>query len=117
MSKPDDIVRLRHMLDAARKAVELTRGCSREDLDKDEKLTLALLRLLEITGEAAKGISGKLRRNYPDIPWLQITGTRDRLIHGYYDVDLNIIWRIVSDDIPSLTTALEKILQNEQEQP
>ncbi len=112
MSKAEDVVRLRHMLDAARKAVELTKTCKRDDLDKDEKLALALVRLLEILGEAAKSVSDQRRQEYPSIPWRQIAGTRDRLIHGYFDVDLDIVWKIVVDDLPALISQLEKALSN-----
>jgi len=112
MSKAEDIVRLRHMLDAARKATELTRTCKRVDLDKDEKLALAVVRLLEILGEAAKSVSSQCRQQYPEIPWRQIAGTRNRLIHGYFDVDLDIVWKIVLEDLPPLVTQLEKVMAN-----
>jgi len=114
MSKSEDLVRLQHMLDAARKAIEFTKNCSRADLDKDEKLTLSMVRLLEILGEAAKNVSKQCRQEHPAIQWSQIAGTRDRLIHGYFDVDLGIIWKIVSDDLPLLVTQLEKAITNSQ---
>jgi uncharacterized protein with HEPN domain len=110
MQSEQDIVRLRHMLDAAKKIVEYTEPIQRADLDRDEKLALALVRLLEIVGEAAKAISPDFRRNNPQIPWREIAGTRDRLIHGYYDIDLDIVWQIVCDDIPPLIVAIEGIL-------
>jgi len=110
MSKTEDAVRLRHMLDAARKAVEFTKHCKRTDLDRDEKLALSVVRLLEILGEAAKNVSSQCQTEYPTIPWRQIAGTRDRLIHGYFDVDLDIVWKIVSTDIPPLIVQLEKAL-------
>ena len=110
MSKTEDTVRLRHMLDAARKAVEFTKHCKRTDLDHDEKLALSVVRLLEILGEAAKSVSSQCQTEYPAIPWRQIAGTRDRLIHGYFDVDLDIVWKIVSTDIPLLIAQLEKAL-------
>ena len=106
----DDVVCLRHMLDAARKAIAFTKNCNRGDLDTDEKLSLSVIRLLEILGEAAKGISETCRESYPEIPWRQIAGTRDRLIHGYYDVDYDIVWKIVSDDLGGLVEILEKML-------
>lgn len=112
MSGTEDFVRLRHMLDAARKALELSKGCDRDNLAKDEKLALALLRLLEMIGEAAKNISEKFQQDNPVIPWREIAGTRNRLIHGYFDIDLDIIWTIISDDIPLLVSQLETILQN-----
>lgn len=110
MSKDNDLLRIRHMLDAARKAVEFVQGRTREDLETDEKLTLALLRLLEVVGEAAKGVSPAFRERYRGIAWKEISGTRDRLIHGYFDVDLNIVWQIASRDLPILIPELEKIL-------
>jgi uncharacterized protein with HEPN domain len=112
MPKADDVVRLRHMLDAARKAVELTENSERVDLDKDEKLALALLRLLEILGEAAKNVSDQYRQKHSQIPWRQIAGTRDRLVHGYFDVDLDVVWKIISSDLPSLVQQLEKALSD-----
>jgi len=106
----EDAVRLRHMLDAARRAMDFTQGRERSDLESDEQLSLALVRLLEILGEAARNVSEDLRNDYPDIPWRQIAGTRDRLIHGYFDVDLDIVWQIVSNDLPVLAAQLEKAL-------
>jgi uncharacterized protein with HEPN domain len=112
MTKAEDVVRMRHMLDAARKAILFTQSCERADLDKDEKLALAVVRLLEILGEAAKGVSENIRQEYPAIPWRQIAGTRDRLIHGYFDVDYDIVWSIVSIDLGPVVEQLEKALSN-----
>jgi len=87
MLNREDAVRLRHMLDAARKAHQLIGDRARVEIERDETLTLALVRLLEIVGEAAKNVSPETRRRRPEIPWKEIAGTRDRLIHGYFDVD------------------------------
>jgi uncharacterized protein with HEPN domain len=111
MSKAEDITRMRHMLDAGRKAIEFTRDCERADLDKDEKLALSIVRLLEILGEAAINVSDQCQEQYPEIPWRQIGGTRNRLIHGYFDVDLDVVWKIVSIDLPTLVAQLEAILR------
>jgi uncharacterized protein with HEPN domain len=107
---PTDEVRLRHMLEAARKIASFTAGCRRADLDTDEKLALAVVRLLEICGEAAKAVPQAIRDANPNVPWSLIRRTRDRLIHGYFNVDLDIVWEIVTTDIPPLITALEQIL-------
>ena len=82
----EDAVRLRHMLDAARKVAKFMQGQTKADLEADEQLCLAVVRLLEIMGEAAKNVSEDLRNEHSAIPWKQIAGTRDRLIHGYFDV-------------------------------
>ncbi len=106
----EDAVRLRHMLDAARKVVVFMQGQTKADLESDEQLSLAVVRLLEIMGEAAKNVSEDLRNEHSSIPWKQIAGTRDRLIHGYFDVDLDIVWQIISIDLPQLVSNLEKAL-------
>ena len=113
MSNRDDIVRIQHMLDAVQKITEFIQGRTRADLDVDEKLTLALIRLLEVVGEAAKSVSSPLRERYPQIPWREIAGTRDRLIHGYFDIDMDIIWKIVSQDLPPLISEIKKMLSAE----
>jgi uncharacterized protein with HEPN domain len=106
----DDEIRLRHMLDAANKAMAFVKGRSRYELGSDEMLALAVTRLLEILGEAARGLSEEFKKRNPKIAWKQITGTRDRLIHGYFDVDLDIIWAIITRDLPPLVKELEGLL-------
>ncbi len=113
MPPPSDLVRLRHMLDAGRKATSVVKGRGRPDLDSDEILGLALVRLLEIIGEAAKGISEGVRRKHPRIPWSEVARTRDRLIHGYFDVDLDIVWAIVTQDLPPLIDELKKAIPDQ----
>jgi uncharacterized protein with HEPN domain len=98
------------MRDYAREALEMVREQVRADLDTDRKLNLALVRLLEIIGEAANRISAEDRSRYPQIPWTQIISLRNRLIHGYDHVDLDILWQIVTQDLPVLTEELERIV-------
>ena len=105
-----DLVRLRHMHDAASKAIKFCEGLSREDLDKQEILSLALVHLLEIVGEAAKGTSEKTKARAAGIPWKAIAGTRDRLAHRYFEVDLDIVWEIIRSDLPPVIAALKMIL-------
>jgi uncharacterized protein with HEPN domain len=111
-SPKTDTVRLQHMLDAAQKAIQFTQGRSRQDLNDDEMLALAIVRLVEILGEAAKNVSPDTRAQAPNIPWRQIAGTRDRLSHAYFDVNLDIIWDIVTNDLPTLIPKLQKILRS-----
>jgi uncharacterized protein with HEPN domain len=98
------------MLDAAQKAVAFANGRTRTDLDSDEMFMLAEVRLIEIIGEAATAVSDTTRQQLPDIPWRPITATRNRLIHGYFNVDLNVVWSILQNDLPPLIVALQKQL-------
>ena len=104
---------LRHMLDHAREAVTLAQGKGRADLDDDRLLELALVRLLEVVGEAASRVPDEDCARYPEIPWPQIVGLRNRLIHGYDAVDLDILWQIIEHDLPPLIAALQIILEQE----
>lgn len=88
----------------------MARGQVRADLDSDRKLNLSLVRLLEIIGEAANRIPVHDRAKYPQIPWPQLVSLRNRLIHGYDSVDFDILWQIVTQDLPALVDELEKIV-------
>ena len=109
MHKTDD-VRLRHMLDAAKEALSFMKGKSRKDLDTNRMLVLSLLRLVEIIGEAARQVSKEFQEKHPEIPWALIVAMRNRLIHAYFDVDLDRVWSTTQDDLPPLVAQLEKII-------
>ena len=110
MSQRDEAARLRHMLDAAREAVGFIQGKTRASLEADRGLQLILTRLLEIIGEAAARIPQEWRERYPTIPWSSAVSIRNRLIHGYDDVDLDIVWQTVREDLPRLIEMLENAL-------
>lgn len=110
MIAPDDLIRLRHMRDACYAAERVSNGMTREALDENETVVLALSRAIEIIGEAAARVTKPLRDEYPEIPWAQIVGMRNRLIHAYFDVDLNQVWKTVTEDLPPLAAELEKII-------
>ncbi|MBI2205959.1 MAG: DUF86 domain-containing protein [Candidatus Rokubacteria bacterium] len=110
MSKRDDTVPMRHMLDHAREAVVMARGRVRGDLDTDRMLQLAITRILEIVGEAASRVTGPGRERYPGIPWQDVVDTRNRIVHGYDTVNYDIVWRIITDELPTLIAALERAL-------
>jgi uncharacterized protein with HEPN domain len=110
----DDIIRIRHILDAARLAFSLAEEQTRETLDTDIKLALSLVRLIEIIGEAASRVGEDCRNQHPEIPWAAIKAMRNRLIHAYFDVDLDQIWNTVTLSIPALIVDLEKILPPEE---
>ncbi len=112
----NDIVRLRHMLDSAREVIDFVRGKRREDLNQDRLLVLGLVKALEIIGEAAYQISEETRRQVPEIPWEDIVGMRHRLVHAYFDINLDILWNTVKKDLPPLISALEKVLGEEDSQ-
>jgi uncharacterized protein with HEPN domain len=99
------------MLDAAKKIIRFTKSKTRTNLDTDEQLALALVRLVEIIGEAATKVTEDTKVQFSDIPWKNIVGIRNRFIHAYENVDYDILYQIVSSDIPILTSQLEKILQ------
>lgn len=109
----NDLIRLQHMLDAAKEAVELAAGKSRHDIENERMLNLSLVRLIEVVGEAANRVSPEGQAKYADIPWLQIIGMRNRLIHGYNEIDFDILYQTVIEDLPHLIVELEKTLASE----
>lgn len=104
----DDRIRLLHMLDAAQEAVLFAQGRSRADLDSDRKLVLALVKEIEIIGEAASQISESTRHQWPAIPWVDIIGMRNRLVHAYFDINLDILWQTIQHDLPPLIAELSQ---------
>jgi uncharacterized protein with HEPN domain len=106
-----DHVRVRHIVDAANKAIAFTQNRERGDLDRDEMLALATVRLIEIIGEAAKNVSEATRDRVPEVPWREITGMRDRLAHAYFNVNLDVVWAVVREDLPVLLPQLEGLLE------
>jgi uncharacterized protein with HEPN domain len=111
--RKDDLIRLRHMLDAAREALTFVTSRSRSDLDTDRMLVLSLVKDIEIIGEAASKVSIEVRTKQPQIPWQDIIDMRNHLIHAYFEVDLDIVWDTVSKDLPPLATKLEEIVSVE----
>jgi len=99
------------MLDAAREAVSLSRGKSRRDIDSDRALALALVKCIEIVGEAAAHVSKEWQDAHPNVLWAQIIGMRNRLIHGYFDTDFDRVWDTVTEDLPPLIATLEGLLE------
>ena len=109
----EDEVRLRHMLDAAREAASFVEGRKRSDLDADRQLLLAIAMDLAFLGEAAGRVSADTRETLSDIPWPLLISMRNRLIHAYFDLDPNIIWKTVLNDLPGLIGAIERGLGEE----
>ena len=107
---PDDRVRLRHMADAAESALRFVKGRARADLDADEMLLFALVRAVEIVGEAATKVSVEARAETLDVSWSVIVGMRNRLVHAYFEVDRDIVWTTVTQALPPLLAQLKSIL-------
>jgi uncharacterized protein with HEPN domain len=112
--RKDDLVRLRHMLDAAKEAASFAQNRTRSDLDGNRMLALSLVKSIEIIGEAAARVTKTCQRRYPQIPWPNIIAMRNRLIHTYFDIDLDRVWDTVTDDLPPLIDSLENILPPEE---
>jgi len=111
MLPEDDRIRLQHMLDAARKAVRLAAGRDRHVLDdEDDPLADALVHLISVIGEAASKVSSGTCSELGAIPWPDVIGMRNRLIHAYFDINLDILWATVQDSLPSLIRLLESAL-------
>jgi uncharacterized protein with HEPN domain len=108
--KHEDKVRLRHILDAAVEIRQYVQSSTREDLNRDRKLVHSLVRLLEIIGEAANQVSEELRDNVTEIPWPVLVSMRNRLIHAYFSINLDVVWSTSTEDIPLLITELKTLL-------
>jgi uncharacterized protein with HEPN domain len=112
MSRHDDRVTVRQMVDHVEEAFRLVseKGRKREDLDADRMFFLVTLKLVEIVGEAASRVSEPFREAHGEIPWRQIIGTRNRLVHGYDSVDRDILWEIVTADFPAIAPKLKALV-------
>lgn len=106
MSRREDSERLKDIREAIQRVESYVSGLSYEDFLDDTKTQDAVIRNIEIMGEAAKGVSEAVRETLPSIPWHNIAGMRDRLIHDYFGVNLDIVWQVVSEELPQLVVAL-----------
>ena len=113
MSRRDDRVSMVDMLIHAKEAVDLSGETSLNDLIEDRVMQLALQKLVEIVGEAANRVSEETQQRHQEIPWPQIIGLRNRLVHGYDDVNLDILWKIIQNDLPPLIEQLRAIVGEE----
>lgn len=103
----EDAVRVRHMIEAAEAALSFIKSRTRLGLEQDKMLQFALVRAVEVVGEAASKVTAEGRAEAPQVPWAVITGARNRLVHAYFDIDLDILWVTVCHDLPALVTQLQ----------
>ncbi len=107
-----DFIRFQHMLEASQAAVSHLSGKSREELDRNRLLLSGVVRELEILGEAASQISSTIREQFSSLPWKEMIGLRNRLIHAYFEVNNQTIWLVVKESLPPLILQIEQILQD-----
>lgn len=105
-----DLLYLGHMLDVSMQAVEKLRGKSREDYEEDENLRLALAHLVQMIGEAARRVSPESQEKHAQIPWSDVIGMRHKIVHDYLDVDFDVVWEVVTKDLPELISQLTPIV-------
>ena len=105
----DDFVYIEHILDCIRKINEYTQGLSIKEFSSNELVQDAVIRNIEIIGEASKKLSSDLKQTYYEIPWKEIAGMRDKLIHDYLGVDIKVVWRTIREDIPFLEKLIKEI--------
>ena len=108
--KKEDVVFVKHIIDNIENIKLFIKNITKSDFLGDEEKQYAVVRALEIIGEAVKNISQEIKDEYPKIEWKAIAGTRDRIIHAYFNVDLNIVWEIIKEDLPKLKKEISRIL-------
>jgi uncharacterized protein with HEPN domain len=104
---------LQDILDAIVKAEQFIEGMNFGSFCEDDKTVFAVVRALEIIGEATKKIPDKVRDNYPNLPWREMAGLRDKLAHDYFGVNLDVVWKTVTDDLPKLKSGVSSVVEAE----
>jgi uncharacterized protein with HEPN domain len=105
----EDLIRIRHILEAAEEIVGYVSNARREDLDTNRMLLHSLVRCIEIIGEAANKVSKETQSSFPAIPWADIIAMRNRIVHAYFDINKSIVWNTATQHIPLLLIELRKI--------
>ena len=108
---------IKDIVDAIESIEKFVAGMNFEEFKNDDKTVSAVVRKLEIIGEATKNIPDEIKEKYPKLPWKEMAKIRDKLIHGYFSVDFEIVWKVIKEELPLLKPKIEGILQKEMKQP
>jgi uncharacterized protein with HEPN domain len=100
---------IQDILSSILEGLEFVKGLSYEDFQEDKKTLYAVIRTIEVMGEAAKNLPISIQKKYPEIPWKEIRGMRNKLIHEYFGVDTGVIWKTVQEDFPLLKKQIKKV--------
>ena len=111
--KKETLIFIQHILDSIEKIEKFMQGVNEKDFYKDEKLQDAIVRRIEVIGEAVKNIPIGFRNKYSNIPWIKIAGMRDKLMHHYFGINLKTVWKVIEKDIPKLKREIKKIMERE----
>lgn len=111
MRKRNDAVYLQHLLDAVERIEQYTAGMTEQQFLQNSLVQDAVVRQLEIIGEASRNLSDELCQKHSQVPWTKIVGMRNRIVHAYFDVDLTIVWEVIQRDLPDLKAQVHLILQ------
>lgn len=106
----DDWVYVAHMLDMSKQAIDIVSSKNRSEYDADIVLRLALTHLVQVIGEAAQRVSIEFQNDHPEIPWREITGMRNRIVHDYLNVDEDVVWQVIQGDLPVLVNIIQSVL-------
>ena len=109
----DPVIYITHIIESINLTENFSKGLTKEKLEKDKLKQSAIIRQIEIIGEAVKNLPKELIEKYKDIPWKDIIGMRDKIIHQYFDIDINIVWDVLQQDLPELKKKIKEILKKE----
>lgn len=115
MTLQDNLTRLQHIRDASNEALQFIANQTKDDLENNRMLALSLVKELEIIGEAANNISTECQSRYPNIPWSDMIGMRNRLVHAYFGIDYDIVWQTVTENLPYLLRQIETVIAQERD--
>ena len=105
---------LRDMLENANRAIQFIEGMDFETFSEDDKTVYAVIRAVEIIGEATRNIPEEIRAKYPEIPWREVSDMRNKLVHRYFGINLEVIWQTLNEDLPMLAATIQEVIRREE---